>query len=145
MKRLLSLFKTALTITSLAALLCARGALADTPEQIPGTTRIDAEKLVELVQQTPDIVIIDARKADERPAGFIEGSVSLPDYDTTPERLAAVIPSKDHPVIFYCNGVKCGRSVKTSQMAVEAGYKKVYWFRGGWEEWTAKGMPVAFQ
>ncbi|WP_455222019.1 rhodanese-like domain-containing protein [Kaarinaea lacus] len=112
------------------------------PEFIDGTKRVSAEEVVELATNIPDLIIIDARKTSDRDsAGWIEGSVGLPDYDTNAESLAKHIPSKTTPVLFYCNGVKCGRSVKSSRVAVESGYKKIYWFRGGWEEWTEKGMP----
>ena len=112
------------------------------PEFIDGTKRVSAEEVIEIATNTPDLVIIDARKTSDRDAaGWIEGSVGLPDYDTNAESLAKHIPSKATPVLFYCNGVKCGRSVKSSRQAVELGYKNIYWFRGGWEEWTEKGMP----
>lgn len=112
------------------------------PESIDGTKRVTAEEVVELATNTPDLIIIDARKTSDREsAGWIEGSVGLPDYDTDAESLAKHVPSKTTPVLFYCNGVKCGRSVKSSKVAVESGYKNIYWFRGGWEEWTEKGMP----
>ena len=114
------------------------------PEAIDGTKRVSAEQVVELVTNTPELVVIDARKTSDRDAaGWIEGSIGLPDYDTNAESLAKHIPSKSTPVLFYCNGVKCGRSVKSSRAAVELGYKNIYWFRGGWEEWTEKGMPVS--
>ena len=117
---------------------------ADTPEQIPGTTRVGAEALIDLVGNDPDVVIIDARSAEDRTGGYIEGSLSLPDTDATPQSLAAAVPGKMTPMIVYCNGVKCGRSVVVAKLAVAEGYAKVYWFRGGWDEWVAKGMPVAF-
>ena len=113
------------------------------PDSIPGTTRISAEDVVDLVQKFDDLVIIDARVAKDRLGGYIEGSVSLPDTDTNPDTLAKVIPSKSTHVLFYCNGVHCGRSVKSAHVAVDAGYSNIFWFRGGWEEWMAKGMPVA--
>ena len=114
------------------------------PDSIDGTQRVSAEQVVELVTNTSDLIVIDARKTSDREAaGWIEGSIGLPDYDTTNESLAKHIPSKTTPVLFYCNGVKCGRSVKSSKVAVEAGYQNIYWFRGGWEEWTEKGMPVS--
>lgn len=128
-----------------ASMFCmAFSAFAETkaPEFIDGTKRVTAEEVVELATNTPDLIIIDARKTSDREsAGWIEGSVGLPDYDTDAETLAKHVPSKTTPVLFYCNGVKCGRSVKSSKVAVESGYKNIYWFRGGWEEWTEKGMP----
>jgi rhodanese-related sulfurtransferase len=132
-------------VLMIGALVFAAGnAFAETkaPESIDGTKRVTAEEVVELATNTPDLVIIDARKTSDRDsAGWIEGSVGLPDYDTNAESLAKHIPSKTTPVLFYCNGVKCGRSVNSSKVAVEAGYQNIYWFRGGWEEWTEKGMP----
>jgi len=115
-----------------------------TPEKIKGTTRITAEDIIKLVEQHENLVIIDARAEKDRMAtGHIEGSIGLPDTKTNKKALTKYIPSKSTPVIFYCNGVKCGRSVKSAKLAVKSGYKKVYWFRGGWEEWANKGLPVS--
>jgi len=115
----------------------------DVPENLPGTTKISAEDLIDLVEQHDDLVIIDARKASDRAKGFIEGSIGLTNTDTTPAVLAQHISSKSTPVAFYCNGVKCGRSVESAKMALAEGYSKIYWFRGGWDEWTSKGYPIA--
>jgi len=114
------------------------------PESIDGTKRVSAEELVNLVTNTPSMVVIDARKSSDREsAGWIEGSIGLPNYDTDAQSLAKHIATKETPVLFYCNGVKCGRSVDSARKAVSLGYKNIYWFRGGWEEWTAKGLPVS--
>ena len=69
-------------------------------------------------------------------------AVGLPDTDTTEAALAKHIATKTTPVVFYCNGVKCGRSSKSAKLAVGLGYSKVFWFRGGWAEWVEKGLPV---
>lgn len=130
-----------LVMMSLPLLASAEG---KAPDAIDGTKRVSAEEVVELITNTPELVVIDARKTSDRDsAGWIEGSVGLPDYDTSADSLAKHVPSKSTPVLFYCNGVKCGRSVKSSKKAVSLGYKKIYWFRGGWEEWMEKGLPVA--
>lgn len=113
------------------------------PDMIPGTMKITAEQLIELVETKDDLVIIDARKKADRELGFIEGSINLTDTDTNAETLAAVIRDKNTPVIFYCNGINCGRSVKSSQIALGEGYQNIYWFRGGWDEWTEKSYPVS--
>ncbi|MDH4273836.1 MAG: rhodanese-like domain-containing protein [Gammaproteobacteria bacterium] len=113
-----------------------------TPEFVDGTTRVSAEEVVALVEKTPNLVIIDSRKASDFKKGFIEGAISMPNTDTTPDSLAKVVKSKTTPVLFYCNGVRCGRSVDSSKVAMAAGYKKVYWFRGGIEEWESKGLPL---
>ncbi|MDH5444580.1 MAG: rhodanese-like domain-containing protein [Gammaproteobacteria bacterium] len=114
-----------------------------TPNSIKGTVKIKAEDIFKLVEKYPNLVIVDSRKTSDRMKGYIEGSVGLPDTKTTRKSLAKAIPTKGTPVVFYCNGEKCGRSVKSSKLAVSLGYKNVYWFRGGWEEWENKGLPVA--
>lgn len=118
-------------------------AVAETPDQIPGTTKVTAEEVISLAEKYDDLVIIDARTAQDYAGGFIEGAISLPDTDTNPAALAKVIPAKDTPVLIYCNGIKCGRSVASSKIAVADGYSKIFWFRGGWDAWVAKGLPVS--
>ena len=115
------------------------------PPSIPGSTKVDAEKLIELVGSMPNLLIIDARIRMDRKQGYIEGSISLPDIETDCSSLAVTISSKTTPVLFYCNGPKCGRSVKSVIKANECGYKNIYWFRGGFEEWKEKGYPVLKQ
>lgn len=112
------------------------------PDKIPGTTLVNAEGMIALATKTPDLVIIDARIEGDRKHGFIEGSVSLPDLQTNCASLAKVIPKKSSPTLFYCNGVNCGRSVTSTHIALKCGYTNLYWFRGGYEEWTDKNYPV---
>jgi len=111
------------------------------PLLVTGTIKVSAEELLDVAAKMPDLLIIDARIPEDRKQGYIEGSVSLPDVDTDCVTLAKVIPKKSTPVLFYCNGVKCGRSVKSSRIAIKCGYSHVYWFRGGFEEWKAKNYP----
>lgn len=113
----------------------------EAPQRIPGVVTVDAEQVIEIANQYPELVIIDARQRMDRPEGFIQGSVSLPDTETSCETLARHIPSLAHPVLFYCNGVHCGRSVVSAQIAQDCGYSRLYWFRGGFEEWKRKGFP----
>jgi len=111
------------------------------PESIDGTTKVTAEGFIELVETKPDLIIIDSRIPGDRKQGYVEGSISLPDIDTTCDSLAKNIPEKTSAALFYCNGVKCGRSAKAVKVALSCGYNNIYWFRGGFEEWLAKGYP----
>ena len=111
------------------------------PESIEGASKVNAEEFIELVGKIPELVIIDSRIPGDRKQGFVEGSLSLPDINTRCETLAKVLPKKSTPSLFYCNGVKCGRSAKAIKIALGCGYNNIYWFRGGFEEWLAKGYP----
>lgn len=122
-----------------ASVVCAEEKLA--PENIPGATRVDAEAVLALVEKTPRLVIVDSRIAMDRKQGYIEGSLSLPDTETNCASLARIIPEKSQPALFYCNGVKCGRSVVAVKIARQCGYTRLYWYRGGFEDWKQKNYP----
>lgn len=119
---------------------CARDYIS--PPTIAGTETIDAEHLIELVSSRPNVVIIDSRIREDRAEGYIEGSINLLDRETDCDSLASLVTDKQTPVIFYCNGVKCDRSDTAARIAVNCGYREVYWFRGGMEEWRAKNYPL---
>lgn len=124
---------------------CMPIARAESPQEIEGVVKVSAEEVFRVFESTPGLVIVDSRLADGpssgRAQGFIEGSVSLPDIHTDCATLARVIPTKETSALFYCNGPKCGRSVKAVEIAKRCGYRKLYWFRGGFEEWLQKGYP----
>ena len=111
------------------------------PEAIEGVTRLDAEGVIELAERLPELVIIDARQSMDRRQGYIQGSVSLPDVEMNCDSLKNVLAAPDTPALFYCNGVQCGRSVVALHIAKGCGYTRLYWFRGGFEEWKQKGYP----
>jgi rhodanese-related sulfurtransferase len=113
------------------------------PPAIEGATNLSAEQAVRLIVEEPALVVIDARKDDEFAKGHIEGAISLLDTRMTPESLARHVPSKETPVLFYCNGARCMRSTNAVNKAKQWGYRNLYWFRGGWVEWTEKQLPIA--
>lgn len=112
------------------------------PEHIAGATDLKAEQIIDLILNTPELVIIDARKEDEFAKGHIESAISLLDTEMTAETLAAHIPDKATPILFYCNGERCLRSSNAANKALSWGYTNIYWFRGGWAEWREKNLPI---
>jgi len=113
------------------------------PDTIEGTTKIDAETLIQLAQENEDLIIIDSRISSDRHQGFISGSVSLPDTDTNCASLLMLIHSKDSAVVFYCNGPRCRRSDRAIAIARDCGYSNLYWLRGGFEEWRNKHYLIS--
>ncbi len=112
------------------------------PEQIPGTRIVDSEGVIEAVSALPGLVLIDSRIAADRSDGYIEDSVGLTDTDTSCDALARLVPEKTTPVLFYCNGIRCGRSARAAEIAVRCGYQDILWFRNGMEEWIDRQYPL---
>ena len=112
------------------------------PASLPGATILSAEEVINLILADPDLIVIDSRKKTEYIKGHIEGAINILNTELELEGLESVIPDRSTPVLFYCNGVRCLRSSDSITKAVGWGYTKVFWFRGGWKEWTEKRLPV---
>jgi rhodanese-related sulfurtransferase len=75
---------------------------------------------------------------------FDEKSVKAVSYDPSVDRfdLSQLPADKSAKLIFHSHGVSGWKGYKASAAAVKAGYKNVYFFRGGFAEWVAKGFPM---
>lgn len=115
------------------------------PESIPGAVIISAEEVAELILTRKDLVIIDSRKKSEYTKGHIEGATNLVNTAMSREVLEHLCPNKAAPVVFYCNGERCLRSSDAISKAMGWGYRNLFWFRGGWKEWTDKRLPIIIE
>ncbi|MDH5379034.1 MAG: rhodanese-like domain-containing protein [Gammaproteobacteria bacterium] len=111
------------------------------PESTPGAVTILAEQMLGMMEKDQSLVVVDARVLKGRKKGYIENSIHLPDIETNCDSLAKIETNVDKPMVFYCSSNTCGRSLNAVKKAISCGYKQVYWFRGGFKEWKAKGYP----
>jgi len=122
-----------------------------TPRQLPGATVVVADEVEALVKK--GATLYDTRTAEEYSQRHIQGAKLVPyaekshkevGFDATKDQfdLTKLVQDKNAPVIFACNGAECWKSYKASQAAIRAGYKQVYWFRGGFPEWSLAGLPT---
>ena len=122
------------------------GLQADTkpfvPDSIPGVITVSAEEVIELILLNSELVVIDSRKKTEYSKGHIEGAVNILNTVMQPDELEMIAPDKTKAILFYCNGTRCLRSSDAASKALDWGYKNIFWFRGGWNEWTEKRLPV---
>ena len=91
---------------------------------------------------TQGIKFIDARPAEEFSEGHIKGALNIPFYGS--ENYESVLNkiSKDDIVVTYCSGEDCDLSILLGDELFNKGYKKVYVFFGGWNDWLIKGYPI---
>lgn len=105
------------------------------------------------------LFILDVRSPAEYNYGYIEGAVSMPvnknstlhdPIDVPDEAMLkwhidnhkGLPKDKDTMIIVYCK--QGTRSLKASQMLVDAGYRKVFNMQGGIDTWVNKKYPVVF-
>lgn len=83
-----------------------------------------AEEKVDLVKllNAPNRVIIDVRTESEYNGGHVAGAVLIP-HDDIRKRIHAVVPSKNTPIILYCQS---GRRAGIAKSTLESlGYRNV--------------------
>lgn len=123
----------------------------ETPASLDGTTVVTAEKAKSL--HDSGVMMIDSRVANEYAEAHIKGAINIPykeksakavDYDASQDSfdLSKLPADKNTQMVIYCNAGECWKSYKASKSAIKAGYKKIYWLRGGFPEWKAKGYPI---
>jgi PQQ-dependent catabolism-associated CXXCW motif protein len=137
---------------------------ADVPATLKGATVIGARQLHDMMAKEP-VVVIDVLPQPPRPADLpattlwhpparhdIPGSIWLANvgYGGLSAEMDAYfrkalegisLGTKDRKLVFYCEA-KCWMSWNAAKRAVEYGYKGVYWFPGGMQDWTAAGYPT---
>ena len=68
--------------------------------------------------------------------------------DDTQQRLASELAKltrrqTDYPIVFFCLGAHCWESYNAVLRAHHAGYRNLYWYRGGIDAWMEAGLEVA--
>lgn len=122
-----------------------------TPQVLEGATIVTAEQVAALMKK--GVPVYDTRVKEEYDDKHIKGARLLTyneksrkevGFDPSQDRfdLTKVSADRNAPVVFACNGAECWKSYKACLVAIKSGYKQVYWFRGGYPEWRAKGFPV---
>jgi len=146
--------KTTVAIAMLLLGIGAAGAVradaGDTPATLAGAKMATADDVSKLM--AAGVPLIDARVASEYADGHIKGAINVPyreksakavDFDASKDEfnLAKLPGNKSGDVVIYCNGPECWKSYKASTAAIKAGYTSVHWYRSGFPDWKAKGLP----
>lgn len=125
--------------------------LNTTPTSLPGAKIIQAPEAKALIAK--GVPVFDVRADEDYQRGWIPGAIHV-EYHETSEKAADFDPADDRfdlgklpkdkaaPLIMYCDGTVCWKSYKSATTAVKAGWKNIYWFRGGFPEWKEAGYPV---
>lgn len=106
-----------------------------------GYGQISSAGLQRLLASGDEMVVVDARSRGEFDDAHIPGAVNVPVKEFANQ--AQLLPQdKGQMLIFYCNGVKCGKSKRAARQALAMGYGKVLVYNGGLPDWEAKGLPL---
>ena len=100
-------------------------------------TDVSAEKAKALIDENPDLIIIDVSpKYDE---GHIPGAIN---YYVGDGSLDEAIPTLDSEAMYlvYCHVDSA--AIAGAQKLIDAGFEKVYRLEGNYRAWVDAGYPV---
>ena len=143
--------KTAAAALTLGIAAVVPAAATETPASLAGVKNVSADEVKRMLDA--GVPVIDTRVAAEYAEKTIKGAKSVPykeksakdpGFDASQDQFdVSKLPTdKAAPMVLFCNSGECWKSYKASVAAVKAGYTKVNWFRGGFPEWVAKGLPT---
>lgn len=98
------------------------------------------EQLKEKLDKNTDLKLVNVLPKEKFEEKHIPGSINIPvTYigDTAPQRLG-----KDDEIVVYCADFECSASPKAAQKLEELGYKNVYDYEGGVDDWQKAGYKL---
>lgn len=126
----------ALVLLLIPAWSCAREA----PRQIDGAMTVDVFQARHLYEM--GAVFVDVRSDDHWRWGHIEGAVHL-NFHRDFHDLARSEWPRDLPLVIYCDSEICASGPAAVSHAVNWGYSRVFYFRGGYFAWQLADFPLA--
>ena len=84
---------------------------------------------------------IDARDPADYDAGTIQGAVSIPYHELEQYKSKLNTLPKDKVYVVFCSAA-CDVSIDLAYAMAKDGFKKVYIFHGGWDDWENAGYPA---
>jgi rhodanese-related sulfurtransferase len=85
------------------------------------------------------LMVVNVLESEHFKDCHIKGSVNVP-FDQL-EILAQQL-DKDTEIIFYCSNYMCTGSGKAAKLFQQKGFKRVWAYEAGMNEWYRKGLPV---
>ncbi len=102
---------------------------------------VKTEELKRMLDDGIEMTVVDARNPEEYQEVHIKGAINIPEKKFA-EYQQELPGNKSAKIIFYCNGIKCGKSKKAAQKVINLGYTDISVYAEGMPVWEEKGMPI---
>ncbi len=131
--------KFSLLLLLLGCWVFAGGMQASANSAAPGITAEELKAILDTASYP--FVVIDARNPEEYQEVHIKGAINVP-VNKFQEFKHLLPKDKSIKLIFYCNGIKCGKSKRAAKKAAEEGYTNIKVYAAGMPVWEEKGYPI---
>ncbi len=109
-------------------------------EQGPVKAKAINYSQVKKLMADPTVMILDARNEHEFAEGNLPNSRNIFALEFERYIPELIGMNKDIRIIVYCGGGQCELSHELSNNLIGLGFKKVYIYLGGWDDWKKNGM-----
>ncbi|MBA3722651.1 MAG: rhodanese-like domain-containing protein [Parachlamydiaceae bacterium] len=116
-------------------------AAVKTEKKIEGYKEIHTKDLSSLLRSNPAVVVVDARTAQYDDGKRIPGAKFIP-YDTKDEIILSSLTDKGATIVVYCTSSECPLSKYLAERLVKLGYKNVWKYPDGLQDWESTNNPV---
>jgi len=111
------------------------------------TNEISIDDFFEIIEDEPELMILDIREESEYAMGHIENAVLVPrgtlEGAADPaykKRHPELCQAHDRPIVVYC--ATGGRSAMAAQTLTQMGFSTVYNLWGGLDLWESEDHPL---
>lgn len=91
--------------------------------------------------QAGGVTVVEALPAPYYADGHLPGALNLP-HDRVDELAPTLLPDKDAAIIVYCSNTACQNSTTAARRLSELGYRQVFDYVAGKQDWVEAGLPV---
>ncbi len=109
----------------------------EAPEEKPVAKNVTYDQVMKL-SKDPNVLFIDARNADEYGQGHIGNARNYFTHDFEKHIPEIVQIDREKRIVVYCGGGACELSHEMAENLLTFGFKRVFVYTGGWDEWKKK-------
>ena len=102
---------------------------------------ISRMQLKEHIDSGKDLVLVEALPEKYFNEAHLPGAIQI-DYTEVSEKAPVLLKNKDDMIVVYCANTECQNSAKGAKQLDTFGYKNVYEYVEGKQDWLEAGLPV---
>ena len=103
--------------------------------------RITREELKDILDNGGDITLVEALPEMYWRKSHIPGAMQI-DYTEIQDKAGKLLPDKNARIVVYCANTECQNSTKAAQSLESLGYREVFEYVEGKQDWEDAGFPL---
>ncbi len=103
---------------------------------------IQREQLKRAYETNTPFEVVETLPREEFERFHLPGAKNAPPGEQFERVISSVAPEKTDPIVVYCKDTACNASTQAAEQMERMGYREVYDYEAGKEDWKSAGLPV---